>query len=410
MSERLYILDTTLRDGKQAPGVEFTFEQELETARRLDEVGVDGIEAGTPITSEAEFAKVKAIADEIRRPAIFALARGGSELDIETALKAVDGAREPWLHVFYSSSDIHQEYQLGVGRDQAIEEAVKGIERVSRYCNVQFSPMDATRTDRFYLYLFVKEAIDAGAKIINIPDTVGWAFPDEYADLIRNILDKRNVSNIDKAIVSVHCHNDLEMAVANTISGVQAGARKVETTINGIGERAGNAALASVVMAIYIRNQYLQNKVDVGHINTKLLGPISWFMSEVTGWPIPFDMPMIGENAFAHESGIHADGVKKDPRNYEIVDPNVVSWKGERFRVGQTSGRNGFQEVLKKLGYEMEGTVLQTTFKAFQELNAQGKANEKDLRELAERVLAGDLNKSNNLLDNIRSLWINLWR
>lgn len=387
MKERILILDTTLRDGKQAVGVSMDTKGEMEIARQLDRLGVDIIEAGFPINSSDERAKVKAIAQEVRRPIICALARAGSDEDIYAAWEAVKDAVRPRIHVFLSSSDIHLASLLQKSPEEVKKMAVKGVKLAKNYCDdVEFTPMDSTRTGEF-IYPLLEAVIDAGATTVNIADTVGCALPSRYTALIRSIADGSRVRNISKAVVSVHCHNDLEMAVANTLAGVEGGARQVEVTINGVGERPGNASLASVVMAIRHWGDVMGVSVD--QIITQLLWETSQLGAGVTGRPVSPDKPIVGSSAFAHESGIHQDGTLKDPNNFQIMDPAVVGWRGSQIVLGQTSGRRGFQSILEGLGYKLEGEELKRAFKDFRRRAPDGKIDAEDLRQIADGVLRG---------------------
>jgi len=297
--EKVYVFDTTLRDGEQSPGASMSIEQKNELAIQLAHLGVDVIEAGFPVSSPHQFKACKLIAESVKGPIIAALART-LEADIDSAVESIKKAEHPRIHTFIASSPIHMKHKLKRSPDEVIEMAVKAVIYArNRVPEVEFSPEDATRSELDFLCFLIERVIDAGAKIINIPDTVGYALPVEFGEFIKSI--KEKVSNMDKAILSVHCHNDLGLAVANTLSAVKNGARQIETTINGIGERAGNAALEEVVMAINVRKDYYFFSTD---INTKQIYNTSRLLSNIIGFPIPRNKPIVGENAFAHESGM----------------------------------------------------------------------------------------------------------
>ncbi len=363
MVDRLIIFDTTLRDGEQAAGGALNINEKLEIARQLERLGVDVIEAGFPFSSPGDFKSVSLIAREVKNPVICALARAHPD-DIDSAWEAVKQAKHPRLHVFLSASDIHLMYQLRKSREQVLKTARDMVARAKQYTDdVEFSPMDASRTEPGYIYQIVEAVIDAGATTVNIPDTVGYAIPAEFGKLIRGIF--QNVSNINQAIVSVHCHNDLGLAVANSLEAVRRGARQVECTINGIGERAGNASLEEVVMTIKTRQDLF--KVTTG-INTKQIYRVSRLVSELTGFPVQPNKAIVGANAFSHESGIHQDGVIKMPITYEIIDPRTVGIPASSLVLGKLSGRHAFRERLAELGYSLSEEDLSRAFTVFKEL------------------------------------------
>lgn len=364
MSEdKVIIFDSTLRDGEQAAGGAMSTEEKLEIARQLERLGVDVIEAGFPISSPGDFASVQAVSREIKNATVCALARA-LPADVDRAWEAIKDARRPRIHTFVSSSDIHIMHQLRKDRDQVIDMAVSMVKRAKGYCeDVEFSPMDATRSQPEYLYRMLEAAIDAGATTVNIPDTVGYAIPSEFAELIRGILE--NVPNIGKAVISVHCHNDLGMASANTLAAIRAGARQAEVCINGIGERAGNASLEEVVMGIQTRKDFFG--ITTG-INTQHIYATSRLVSRVTGFVVQPNKPIVGANAFRHSSGIHMDGVLKQRTNYEIMDPTAVGWVGESLVLGPRSGRHGLRARLEQLGYHVEGDDLERVYEAFKAL------------------------------------------
>ncbi len=361
--DRLIIFDTTLRDGEQAAGGALNINEKLEIARQLERLGVDVIEAGFPFSSPGDFKSVSLIAREVKNPVICALARAHPD-DIDSAWEAVKQAKHPRLHVFLSASDIHLMYQLRKSREQILKTARDMVARAKQYTDdVEFSPMDASRTEPGYIYQIVEAVIDAGATTVNIPDTVGYAIPSEFGKLIRGIF--QNVSNINQAVVSVHCHDDLGLAVANSLEAVRRGARQVECTINGIGERAGNASLEEVVMTIKTRQDLF--KVTTG-INTKQIYRVSRLVSELTGFPVQPNKAIVGANAFSHESGIHQDGVIKMPITYEIIDPRTVGIPASSLVLGKLSGRHAFRERLAELGYSLSEEDLSRAFTVFKKL------------------------------------------
>ncbi len=378
MADKIIIFDTTLRDGEQSAGIGMTGEEKLEIARQLARLQVDVIEAGFAASSPGDFQAVKAIAQEIRGPVIASLARAHPN-DVDQAWEAIKGAESPRIHVFLSSSDIHIMHQLRKNREEVMDMAVSMVARAKKYCdNVEFSPMDATRTTPEYLYQLLKAVIDAGATTVNIADTVGYAVPSQFAQLIRDI--QENVPNIHRAVLSVHCHNDLGLSVANSIAAVQAGARQVEGCINGIGERAGNAALEEIIMALNTRKDYL--KVATG-IDTTQIYPTSRLVSRITGMSVQPNKSVIGENAFRHASGIHQDGVLKERTTYELMDPLSIGWPGNALVLGKLSGRAGLRARLEALGYVLSREDLDQTFEAFKVLaDKKHEVTDRDLEAL----------------------------
>jgi len=361
--ERVYIFDTTLRDGEQSPGASMNPDEKLRVARQLERMGVDIIEAGFPVASDGDFDSVRQIAAEIRGCQIAALARANLA-DIDRAWEAVGGAANPRIHTFISSSDIHLEYQLRKSREQVLKEAVAAVAHASRYTkNVEFSPMDATRSDRDYLCQMVEATIAAGATTINIPDTVGYAIPAEFGDLIATLFAK--VKNIRQAVISVHCHNDLGLATANALAAVKNGARQVECTINGIGERAGNSAMEEVVMALKTRKDYFG--LTTG-IKTEYIHQTSRLLTQITGIPVQPNKAIVGANAFAHESGIHQDGLIKEKITYEIMTPQSVGISDTHIVLGKHSGRHAIANRLKEMGYAMSDEEISRIFVRFKEL------------------------------------------
>ena len=332
---RITVFDTTLRDGEQSPGCSMNVHEKLRMAHQLDRLGVDVIEAGFPIASDGDFEAVQAVAAAIRRPVIAALARACTP-DIECAWQALKGAARPRIHVFLATSDIHLKYKLRISREQCLQQARESVRLAKSFCDdVEFSPEDATRTDPDFLCAVVQAVVDAGATTVNIPDTVGYTIPTEYAQTIRML--RARVQGIENVIISVHCHNDLGLAVANSLAAIEAGARQVECTINGIGERAGNASLEELVMAMRVRaDRYAFN---TGVVSEQLY-PASQALSEITEVPVQPNKAIIGRNAFAHEAGIHQDGVLKNPLTYEIMTPHSVGVPDSRLVLGKHSGRH----------------------------------------------------------------------
>ena len=361
--DKVLIFDTTLRDGEQSAGVGLTTDEKLEIARQLDRLGVDIIEAGFAASSPGDFQAVQAIAREVRRPVIASLARCVSG-DIDAAWEAIKDAEHPRIHVFISSSDVQILHQLRSNPEEVLDMAVSSVERAKSYCeNVEFSPMDATRTDSEYLYRLVEASIDAGATTVNIPDTVGYAIPSEFAQRIRDIME--NVPNIHKAVVSVHCHNDLGNASANSVAAVQEGARQVEGCINGLGERAGNASLEEVIMAIETRKDLLMVSTN---IDTTQIYRTSRLVSDITGFAVQANKAIVGANAFRHASGIHQDGVLKERTTFEIMEPHSVGWPSSSLVLGKLSGRAGLRARLEDLGYQLDQGQLNSAFEAFKDL------------------------------------------
>ena len=376
--DKVIIFDTTLRDGEQAAGAAMTMEEKLEIARQLDRLGVDVIEAGFPISSPGDFEAVRAVATEVRRPIICALAHANAAA-VDRAWEAIKDARHPRIHVFLSSSDIHIMHQLRKNREEVMDMAVSNVARAKSLCqDVEFSPMDATRTEPEYLYTMLKAVIDAGATTINIPDTVGYTTPSEFTRLLEGI--QANVPNIDKVTLSVHCHNDLGLAAANSLAAVKAGVRQVEGCINGIGERAGNASLEEVVMGLHTRHDYFQVGLNV---DTTQIYRTSKLVSDITGFAIQPNKAVVGGNAFRHASGIHQDGLLKDRTTYEIMDPQLIGWPRTEFVLGKLSGRHGLQSRLNELGYKPSDAELSRIFEAFKELaDKKREVTDRDLESL----------------------------
>ena len=382
--DKVFIFDTTLRDGEQCPGATMTFEEKLEVADFLDAMGVDIIEAGFPIASEGDFAAVAEIARRIKRSVVCGLSRAG-ELDIDRAGEAVRHAKRPRIHTFIATSPVHRKHKLQKSAEQVLELVHFQVTRARNLVpDVEWSAEDATRTEVDYLCRCVETAIKAGASTINLPDTVGYATPEEYFELLRAVREK--VPNADKVVFSVHCHNDLGMAVANSLAGIKAGARQIECTINGIGERAGNAALEEVVMAIKTRADVLP--YDVG-IDAKLLNRASKLVSAATSFPVQYNKAIVGRNAFAHESGIHQDGMIKHTQTYEIMTPESVGVSKTSLVMGKHSGRNAFRVKLKELGYELGENALEDAFNRFKTLADRKKhVYDEDIEALVDEEIA----------------------
>jgi len=367
--DRVRILDTTLRDGEQSPGFSMNIQEKLRMAKQLERLGVDIIEAGFPIASKGDFDAVKLIAESIKDSRVSALARANNN-DIDRAWEAIKNARYPFIHTFISTSDIHLTHQLRKSREEVLEMAISAVKRAKSYTeDIEFSAMDATRSDRDYLCQIVEAAIDAGATTVNIPDTVGYTIPSEYGDLISYI--RQKVFNIDKAVISVHCHNDLGLSTANSIAAVLNGSRQVECTINGIGERAGNTSLEEVVMILYTRKDY-------AHLETNIK----------TGVGVQPNKAIVGSNAFAHESGIHTDGLLKDKITYEIMTPESVGVKKSSIVLGKHSGRHALRDELKNRGHELSDENINKIFNRFKEL-ADKKKNlyDEDLETIVAEII-----------------------
>jgi 2-isopropylmalate synthase len=354
------IFDTTLRDGEQSPGASMNLSEQMEVAQALVDLGVDIIEAGFPIASPGDFEAVREIAMNIRGSVICGLARCNDE-DIDRAWEALRHSETPRIHVFLATSAIHREFKLKMDKQVIIDRAVRGVRRAVGYCSdIEFSPEDASRTELDFLCEVIEAAIDAGATTVNIPDTVGYTVPDEFAELFRYL--RKNVRGIDRARLSVHCHDDLGMAVANSLTAVVAGARQIECTINGIGERAGNCSLEEVVMAMRTRGDYY--RADT-RINSQRLVPTSRLVASITGLQVPRNKAIVGRNAFAHEAGIHQDGMLKERTTYEIMRPEDVGFAKTDLVLGKHSGRAALADRAKALGYHLDAEQLQSVFEAF---------------------------------------------
>jgi 2-isopropylmalate synthase len=363
MTERVIIFDTTLRDGEQSPGASMNTAEKLRIAVQLEKLGVDVIEAGFPAASEGDFGAVAHIAGRLQRTEIAGLARA-SRTDIDRAWQAVRQAVRPRIHTFLATSDIHLKYKLKMDREEVLKAAVDAVRYAKTLTdNVEFSAEDGSRSDRDYLCRVFEAAIEAGATTVNLPDTVGYAIPEEFADLVRYI--RQHTPNIQKAILSVHCHNDLGLATSNTIAAINAGARQAEVTINGIGERAGNTSLEEVVMALHTRANFLKSATA---INTQFIYPTSRLVSMITGIIVQPNKAIVGANAFAHEAGIHQDGVLKNPMTYEIMKPETIGLSTNKLVLGKHSGRHALRTHLKDLGYDLSDEELNLVFTKFKEL------------------------------------------
>jgi 2-isopropylmalate synthase len=358
--ERVTIFDTTLRDGEQSPGCSMTVREKQRLACQLDRLGVDVIEAGFPISSDGDFESVSAVACDIRRPVIAALARCRRE-DIERAWEAVKPAARPRLHVFLATSDIHLQHKLKISRRDCLEQARDAVRIAKSLCqDVEFSPEDATRSDRNFLCEVLESVVEAGATTLNIPDTVGYAVPADYADLIETL--RRRVRGIEQVTISAHCHDDLGLAVANSLAAVSAGARQVECTVNGIGERAGNASLEELVMAMRVRPDRYPYRTTV---LSEHLFPVSELLTKITGVPVQPNKAVIGRNAFAHEAGIHQDGMIKNPLTYEIMTPQSVGAPCTRLVLGKHSGRSALRQRCENLGFRLDYQELEFVYRLF---------------------------------------------
>jgi len=362
-SRQIVIFDTTLRDGEQSPGASMNLTEKMEVARALVELGVDVIEAGFPIASPGDFEAVRQIARTVRGSVICGLARC-READIDRAWEAVRHAEQARIHVFLATSAIHREHKLKMGKEEIIRRAVEGVKRAAGYVSdVEFSPEDAVRTETDFLCEVVQAAIDAGATTVNIPDTVGYATPAHMNHVIRTL--RKRVANIDRAVISIHCHNDLGMAVANSLAAVEAGAGQVECTINGLGERAGNCSLEEIVMALRTRNDYYHADTRIA---SRRLVPTSRLVAGITGIQVQRNKAIVGQNAFAHEAGIHQDGMLKERTTYEIMRPEDVGFAKTDLVLGKHSGRAALADRANELGYRLTGEQLNSVFEQFKML------------------------------------------
>ena len=363
MTDNVIIFDTTLRDGEQSPGASMTLEEKLQVARILDEMGVDVIEAGFPIASNGDFEAVSEIAKVVKNAVVCGLSRAGAK-DIDRAGEAIKHANRGRIHTFISTSPLHMKYKLQMEPDRVYEKVIESVTRARNWTDdVEWSCEDGTRTEFDFMCRCVEAAINAGATTINIPDTVGYTTPEEINSLFSRVIE--TVPNSDKAIFSTHNHNDLGMAVANSLAAVKGGARQIECTINGLGERAGNAALEEIVMAIRTRNDEFPYN---NNINPRLLTRASKLVSAVSAFPVQYNKAIVGKNAFAHESGIHQDGMLKNAETYEIMKPEDVGVVGTDLVMGKHSGRHAFKKKLEELGYELGENALQDAFTRFKDL------------------------------------------
>jgi len=363
MPDKLVVFDTTLRDGEQSPGCSMNLEEKLEMARQLERLGVDILEAGFPIASQGDFEAVKAIAAEIRRPIVAALARA-NQLDIDRAWEALDGAQRPRIHTFLATSDIHLQHKLHKTREEVLKMISWAVGHAKSKCqDVEFSPEDAGRTDRSYLIECCHAAVEAGATVLNLPDTVGYCMEPEYEQMFRDV--QTRVPGMDHVILSTHTHDDLGMAVGNTLAGIRGGARQVECTINGIGERAGNAALEEIVMAVYVRRDVLPVYTD---IRTEELFASSRLLTRLTGVAVQRNKAIVGRNAFAHEAGIHQDGVLKKAITYEIITPQTIGMPSNSIVLGKHSGRHALAKRYEELGYQLAKPELERAYQLFSQL------------------------------------------
>jgi 2-isopropylmalate synthase len=384
MTRMIRIFDTTLRDGEQSPGASMNVEEKIMVAKQLARLGVDIIEAGFAYSSPGDFEAVRRIAQEVEGPTICSLARARPE-DIDRAWEALKGAPKVRIHTFLSTSDIHLKHQFRMTRDEAKKRAVEMVQRARGYVDdVEFSPMDASRSDPAYLYEVIEAVIAAGAGTINIPDTVGYAIPQEFGRLIRGI--REQVPNSAKAVISVHCHNDLGLAVGNSLAAVSEGAGQVECTINGIGERAGNTALEEVVMGLRTRKDFYQADTK---IRTEEISKTSRLVSKITGMVVQPNKAIVGANAFAHTSGIHQDGLLKDKTTYEIIRPETIGLIESKMVMGKLSGRHAFRQRLEELGYSLSDEEVNHAFERFKKLADQKKEiYEEDLEVIISEELA----------------------
>jgi len=397
-SERLIIFDTTLRDGEQCPGASLNRKEKLEIARKLALLRVDVIEAGFPIASPGDFDSVQEIANEIKGSSVAGLARA-LEKDIESAARALEKAESPRIHIFLSTSKTHRDHKLQKNKSEIIKMATDAVRFGKNFCDdIEFSPEDASRTEQDFLCEVVEAVIDAGAKTVNIPDTVGYAVPEEFGALITHI--KMNVINIDKAIISIHCHNDLGMAVANSLAAVKAGARQVECTVNGIGERAGNAAMEEIVMALKTRKKFFGADT---RIDTQQIMPCSKLVSSLTGFFVQRNKAIVGKNAFAHESGVHQDGFLKKKDTYEIMNPTDIGLEESELVLGKHSGRNALSKRIRDLGYKLNNSELNEIFRDFKILADEKKdLFEEDILSLIQKQKFSEDDLTTYKLENLR--------
>jgi 2-isopropylmalate synthase len=398
--DRVQIFDTTLRDGEQSPGATMNVEEKLAIARQLEHLGVDVIEAGFAASSDGDFEAVRRVAETVTRPVVLSLART-REQDVDRAIRAVERAKRPGIHIFIATSDIHLKHKLMMSRKDVLDAAVWAVTRAKKHLDyVEFSAEDASRSDPEYLFDVFAAVIEAGARTINVPDTTGYALPEEYGALFKML--RERVPGGDRVVWSAHCHNDLGMAVANSLAAVQNGARQIECTVNGIGERAGNTSMEEVVMAIKTRRERLG--VDTG-IVTEQIYPTSRLLAQITGIPIPINKPIVGDNAFAHEAGIHQDGVLKNRLNYEIMKPETVGLDSNRLVLGKHSGRHAFVARLRELGLEIGEVDMNRAFERFKAL-ADAKKNVYDEDLIA--LIAEESVRGHGVRDRYELVYLNV--
>jgi len=380
-TKRIVVFDTTLRDGEQSPGASMTLEEKAEIAKRLDELGVDVIEAGFPVSNQKDFDAFKIISKEVKNAQVCALARCVKK-DIDAAWEAIKEAKNPRIHVFLATSDIHLKHKLEITREEALQRINEMVSYAKSKCkNIEFSAEDASRTEKNFLREAFKTAINAGATTLNIPDTVGYAQPEEFGKIVKNITEMEEVKE-NKIIISVHCHDDLGLATANSLEGIKNGAGQVECTINGIGERAGNAALEEVVVALKTRNEYYS--ADTG-INTEKIMEISQIVSEKTRMPVQKNKAIVGANAFAHESGVHQHGVLKKSECYEVIDAKSIGAKS-KLTLGKLSGKHAVKEFLKSKGIKFGNEEIEKALEAIKNAGKEENMEEVVIREVGQKT------------------------
>ena len=383
--DTVQIFDTTLRDGEQSPGFSMNREEKLKLARQIEELGVDVLEAGFPIASPGDLDATRAVAAEVKHCRVAALARARQE-DVDAALRGLEPAAKPRLHLFLATSDLHLRYKLRISRDEAIAQIAKMVRFGSQHCEeVEFSAEDASRTDIDFLCQAVLAAVESGATIINLPDTVGYSTPDEYAEMFRKV--RARLAAHPNVILSAHCHDDLGLAVANSLAAIEAGVRQIECTINGIGERAGNASIEELAVALHVR----QNHYNVNlNVKLELLYPASRMLSRITGVSVPPNKAVVGANAFAHEAGIHQDGILKNPLTYEIIVPEKVGVPSRKLVLGKHSGRNAFRARFADLGFEVSDTELAECYRlAIARADEEKEISDRDLITIIHQVRRG---------------------